>query len=179
MSDRATILLALGKFRLRILPMNKRALSAVAGFLGCCLSLPALQAQMPGQGPFGDTSLDRAFLPVQPFTLDGEQRFSFASLSWQTPVDFLPTFSAREPRSVASSAISDSKDPLDNTVELRARDRVYVGGEIGFLYGSSTGKYGGSFESGYVIGEIGNEYFRLRVGTSYGRSSGNGPGWRR
>ncbi len=158
--------------------MNKRALSAVVGFLGCCISLPALQAQMPGQMPFGGTSLDRAFLPVQPFTLADEQRFSFASLSWQTPVEFLPSFSPKEQRSVASSAISDSKDPLDNTVELRARDRVYVGGEVGFVYGRSTGKYGGEFESGYVIGEIGTEHFTLRVGTSYGRSSGYGQGWR-
>ena len=159
--------------------MNKRALSAVMGCLGCCLSLPALQAQMPGQMPFGGTSLDRTFLPIQPLTLDGEQRFSFASLSWQTPVDFLPSFTPKEQRSVASSRISDSKDSFDNVVELRARDRIYVGGEVGFVYGRSTGKYGGEFESGYVIGEIGNEHFTLRVGTSYGRSSGYGAGWRR
>jgi hypothetical protein len=171
------ILLALPTFRLRILPMIKRALSAVAGFLGCCLPLSGLQAQMPGQIPFGGTSLDRALLPVQPFTLDGQQRFSFASLSWQAPVSFLPSFSPKEPRSVSPSTFADSKNPLDNTVELRARDRVYVGGQIGFLYGSSTGKYGGSFESGYVIGEIGNDYFHLTVGTSYSKSNGSGPNW--
>jgi hypothetical protein len=172
-------LLALAAFRLRILSMIKRALFAVAGFLGCCLSLPALQAQMPGQIPFDGSSFDRPFLPLQPLTLADQQRFSFAALSWQAPVSFLPSFSPKDPRSVSPSAFADSKDPLDNTVELRARDRVYVGGEVGFLYGTSTGKYGGSFEQGYIIGEIGNDYFHLTVGTSYGRSSGSGPGWRR
>jgi hypothetical protein len=101
-------------------------------------------------------------------------------MSWQTPVSFLPSFSPKEPRrNVSSSTFPDSKNPLDNTVELRARDRVYVGGEIGFLYGKSTGKYGRDFESGYVIGEIGNDYFHFTVGTSYTRSSGSGPSWRR
>jgi hypothetical protein len=159
--------------------MNKRALAAVAGFLGCCLSFSALPAQMPGQIPFDGTSLDRTFLPLQPFTLTDQQRFSFATLSWQTPVSFLPTFSPKEPRSVASSPIADSKDPLDNTVELRARDRVYVGGQVGFLYGRSSGKYGRDVESGYVIGEIGNDYFHFTVGTSYTKSSGSGSAWRR
>ena len=157
--------------------MIKRALLAVAGLLGCCLSLSALQAQMPGQIPFEGPSLDRAFLPLQPLTLADQQRFSFATVSWQTPVNFLPSFSPKEPRSVTPSTFADSKDPLDNTMELRARDRVYVGGEIGFLYGKSTGKYGGSVESGYVIGEIGNDYFHLTVGTSYTKSSGSGPNW--
>jgi hypothetical protein len=159
--------------------MIKRALLVVAGFLGCCLPFSVLQAQMPGQFPFESTSLDRAFLPVQPFTLADQQRFSFASMSWQTPVSFLPSFSPKEPRSISSTAFADSKDPLNNTVELRARDRVYVGGEIGFLYGKSTGKYGREVESGYVIGEIGNEYFHFTVGTSYTRSSGSGPSYRR
>ena len=173
------ILLALATFRLRIPSMTKRALLAVAAFLSCGLSLSALHAQMPGQIPFDGTSLDRAFLPLQPLSLADQQRFSFLAFSWQTPVSFLPTFSPKEPRSVASSAIADSKDPLDNTVELRARDRVYVGGQVGFLYGRSTGKYGREFESGYVIGEIGNDYFHFTVGTSYGKSSGSGPSWRR
>lgn len=173
------ILLALTTFRLRILPMIKRAMLAVAGFLGCSLPLSALQAQMPGQIPFESTSLDRAFFSPQPFSLTDSERFSFAALSWQTPVSFLPSFSPREPRSVSSSTFADSKNPLDNTVELRARDRVYVGGEIGFLYGKSSGKYGRDVESGYVIGEIGNDYFHLSVGTSYTKSSGSGPGWRR
>jgi hypothetical protein len=134
---------------------------------------------MPGQIPFEGTSLDRAFLPLQPLTLTDQQRFSFATVSWQTPVSFLPSFSPKEPQSFTPSAFVDSKNPLDNTVELRARDRVYVGGEIGFLYGKSTGKYGREVESGYIIGEIGNDYFHLTVGTSYTNSSGSGPGWRR
>ena len=172
------ISLALATFRLRILSMTKRALFAVAGFLGLCLSLSAQPTQSLEQFPFNGSTLDRPFLPLPPLNLADQQRFSFATFSWQTPVNFLPSFSPKEPRSVASSAIPDSKNSLD-TVELRARDRVYVGGEVGFLYGRSSGKYGREFESGYVIGEIGNDYFHLTVGTSYERSSGRVPRWGR
>ena len=59
--------------------------------------------------------------------------------------------------------------------DLRAPSRIHVGGEIGFLYGRSTGTYGFEYERGYVIGELGNEWFLLRVGTSYDRTKWNVP----
>jgi hypothetical protein len=158
--------------------MTKRAFSAVAGFLGLCLSLSA-QTRGPEQFPFGGDALDRPFSRFPSLSLADEERVSFLALSWQTPVTFLPSFDPREPQSVARPIQSSRGNSLDKTVEVQAPNRVYVGGEVGFLYGRSSGKYGREFESGYVIGEIGNDYFHLTVGTSYEKSSGRVPRWGR
>jgi hypothetical protein len=159
--------------------MTKRALFAVAGFLGLCLSLSAQPTQSLEQFPFTGSTLDRPFLPLPALTLADQERFSFLAFSWQTPVDFLPSFNPTEPERVARPTLPGRGDPHDNVGEMRAPDRVYVGGEVGFLYGRSSGKYGREFESGYVIGEIGNDYFHLTVGTSYEKSSGRVPRWGR
>jgi len=157
--------------------MTKRAFSAVAGFLGLCLSLSA-QTSGPEQFPLAGSMLDGPFSRPS-LSLADQERVSLLALSWQTPVDFLPSFNRTEPQSVARPTQSSRGNSLDKTVEMQAPNRVYVGGEVGFLYGRSSGKYGREFESGYVIGEIGNDYFQLRVGTSYERSSGNVPRWGR
>jgi len=54
---------------------------------------------------------------------------------------------------------------------------IYTGGEVGFLYGKSTGKHGGDFQQGYFIGEIGNDKFHLTVGASYEESNGRFRRW--
>lgn len=93
--------------------------------------------------------------------------------------DFLPTFSPPERRGGVSPATLDSKSSLDNIVEMRAPDRVYVGGEVGFLYGKSTGKYGREAFETYIIGTVGNEKFSITAGFHHQEISGRGPGWRR
>ena len=115
--------------------MSKRALLAVAGFFGLCLSLPA---QSPEQLLFNGDTLYRPSV-----SLANQDRFLFSTTfgSIHATPDFLPTFSPGGPRSVVSPPMLDSKD-YDNVVEMRAPSRVYYGGEIGFLYGKSTGKYG-------------------------------------
>jgi hypothetical protein len=95
----------------------------------------------------------------------------------QPTVDFLPPFNPVEPQSFAFPTMPGRTNSRDNAVELRSPDRIYTGGEVGFLYGRSSGKYGREFEQGYVIGEIGNDYFHLTVGTAYERSSGRLPRW--
>jgi hypothetical protein len=156
--------------------MTKRALFAVAGFLGLCLSLSAQQTQSPEQLLFNGSTLNRPFL-----TLADQQNFFFSTAfgRLQPTADFLPSFNPAAPRSGAFPALPDSKNSLDNAVEMRAPDRIYAGGQVGFLYGRSSGKYGREFESGYIIGEIGNDYFHFTVGTSYERSSGRVPRWGR
>lgn len=47
----------------------------------------------------------------------------------------------------------------------------YATGEIGFLYGRSTGKYGGELTQGYIIGEVGDEKFHISVGAAFEDSS--------
>ena len=97
----------------------------------------------------------------------------------QPTADFLPTFNPVQPRSAASPNVPRRRDSLDDVVELRSPDRVYYGGEIGFLYGRSSGKYGIEYERGYIIGEVGNDKFHLTVGTSYERFNGRVPRWGR
>lgn len=160
--------------------MTKHALFAVAGVLGLCYSLCAQQMENAGPLQFEGGTLNRPFLRVPSLTLTDRDRVSFlTAFSWQTPLDFLPSFDPVGPRSVAAPAPVSRRDSVDNTVELRSPDRIYVGGEVGFLYGRSSGKYGREFEQGYIIGSLGNDRFHITVGTSYERSSGRVPRWGR
>ena len=173
------ISLALAPFRLRFLVMTKRALFAVAGFLGLCLSVSAQPTQSVDQFPFNGSSIDRPFPGVPPVTLTDESRFSFLAFNWQAPLSFLPSFDPAEPEPIASPALLDRKKSRDDVVEMRTPDRVYVGGEVGFLYGRSSGKYGREDFQTYIIGTVGNEKFSITAGYLHQESSGRGPRWRR
>lgn len=158
--------------------MSNRALFAVAGFAGLCLCLSAQQAAAD-QLHLG--ALDHSS-PLPPsLSLEDRQTFFFAtSFGWVPPAaNFLPTFDPVQPQSTVSRNPARRRNSLDEGVELRSADRIHVGGEIGFLYGRSSGKYSVEYEQGYVIGELGNDHFHLTVGTSYERSSGRFPRWGR
>jgi len=153
----------------------KRALLTVAAFFGLCLSLTA-QMQSPEQLFFDGGTLYRPSL-----SLADQDRFFFSTTfgSMHTTSNFLPTFSPAERRSVDSPAMLDSKDSFDNVVEMRAPSRVYVGGEVGFFYGKSTGEYGREDFGSYIIGTVGNEKFSITAGYLHRESSGRVPRWRR
>ena len=60
---------------------------------------------------------------------------------------------------------SDSKDSLDRIIDWdAAANKIRFGGEVGFLYGKSTGKYGREDFAGYIMGSVGNEKFSINVG---------------
>jgi hypothetical protein len=44
---------------------------------------------------------------------------------------------------------------------------IYYSGEIGFLYGHATGKYGGDVKQTYMIGEVGDDNVHITVGGFY------------
>ncbi len=160
--------------------MTKRALSAVAGFLGLGLSVSAQQTQSTGQLPFDGSTLDRQFVRLPSLSLADRERLSFSTaFNWQTPVDFLPTFNPIEPQSFGFPIAPARRTSLDNVVEMRAPDRIYVGGEIGFLYGRSSGKYGREDFQTYIIGTVGNEKFSITAGYLHQESSGRVPRWGR
>jgi len=150
----------------------KRAFFAVAGFFGLCLSLPA---QSPEQLLFDGGTLYRPSL-----SLADQDRFFFSTSfgAMQATSNFLPTFSPVGPRSVAP-AMLDSKDSPDNVMEFKSTDRVRAGGEVGFLYGKSTGKYGREDFQTYIIGTVGNDKFSITAGYLHQESSGQVPRWRR
>nr|MDQ2659829.1 hypothetical protein [Verrucomicrobiota bacterium] len=112
--------------------------------------------------------------------LSGNDLFTFAgALAWIEPTtqDLQPVPRSTEPRRAKTTPTTE---PEVSEVILSARSNpIYTGGEVGFSYGRATGKYGGEYESGYVIGEIGNDKFHLSAGASYEHFSGRVPRWGR
>jgi hypothetical protein len=155
--------------------MTKRALSAVAGFLSLCLPLFAQQTDRPDIF----SSLDNSLLRRPSLTLLDGRLFPFSSaLNWTetTTPDFLPALSAAEKPERADASATDGKDSSKEVVELRQRNLLdSAHGEVGVLYGRSTGKFGREVEQGYFIGEVGNDKFQISAGASYERSSGRFP----
>jgi hypothetical protein len=159
--------------------MIKRALSAVAGLLGLCIPLFAQQTYRPD--PL--SALNKS-ISLPSLSLSDGQRFSYSgavaspfSFSWMesTPPDFLPPLSTTAPPR-ATAAAAYPKDSFKEVVDLRKPDLFdYAHGEIGFLYGRSTGKFSGDVEQGYFIGDVGNDKVHITAGASYENSSGRFP----
>ena len=71
-------------------------------------------------------------------------------------------------------------EPLHDRYELHRSSDIHFGGEIGFLYGKSTGSgFGREDYAGYVIGTVGNEHFSLTAGFYRQETSFNGSRFRR
>jgi hypothetical protein len=159
--------------------MTKRALSAVAAFLGLCLPLSAQQTGRPDIFSALNTSL----LRFPSLTLSDGRLFSFSGavappllFNWMEPTtpDFLPALSTTEPRK-ANASVTYPKDPSKEVMNVQRPNDVYAGGEVGFLYGRSSGKFGREVEQGYFIGDVGNDKFHISVGAAYENSSGRFP----
>jgi hypothetical protein len=83
----------------------------------------------------------------------------------------------RKPRAKTNSVsgrVIDPKDGKDySSVESLAMEKAslsWTGGEVGFLYGHSGGKFGGDEFSGYIIGGVGNDHMQINVGAGYEES---------
>jgi 2-keto-4-pentenoate hydratase/2-oxohepta-3-ene-1,7-dioic acid hydratase in catechol pathway len=74
---------------------------------------------------------------------------------------------------------SDNKNSIDRVVDLRAPSKIQFGGELGFLYGKSTGKFGREDVAGYIIGTVGNDKFSITAGVYRQETTFNNPRWRR
>jgi hypothetical protein len=60
-----------------------------------------------------------------------------------------------------------SKDSSkDAELVSQAPDNWYHWGEVGFMYGHASGKFGGDEYQEYLIGGVGNDHFQLSVGAS-------------
>jgi hypothetical protein len=158
--------------------MAKRAFFAVVGslvlFLSSAMAQPDTFNSLYGSGP-----------RVPSLVLTNAATFTFATafdFAGTPPADFLPPMSApattmRRPRASANVASTDfSKDASKEAIELKRTSLFdYATGEIGFLYGKSTGKYGVESEQGYIIGEVGNEHLHISAGASYENVNGRLP----
>jgi len=154
----------------------KRVLFAVAGFLAF---------QSPGFAQlaapfFGGTLLDQPSVVSPWSSLDSQDRFFFSSGfgSMRTTQEFLPTRDSNQPLSTAYMT-SDSKNALDRISDLQAPSKIQYGGELGFLYGKSTGRYGREDFAGYIIGTVGNDKFSITAGYYRQDSTYTNPRFRR
>jgi hypothetical protein len=140
--------------------MMKRALLALAGFL--CLG-----SSLPAQPFFAGGLFDQPTINSPWALLDSQDRFSFSTGfgSMRATPEYLPAFSPSEPLTYGYLA-PDNKASIDRVIDLHAPDQVRFGGEIGFLYGKSTGSHGFGREdfAGYVIGTVGNDKFSITAG---------------
>jgi hypothetical protein len=155
--------------------MMKRALFGLAGFLGLCL--PAF-AQLPmfGGGLFDQPSINSPWL-----SLEQQDRFQFSTAfgSMRSTPEFLPAFDPSAPLTSAYIP-SDNKSSVERIVDLHAPDKVRIGGEIGFLYGKSTGSgFGREDFAGYIIGTVGNDKFSITAGYYRQETSYSGARFRR
>jgi hypothetical protein len=160
--------------------MIKGALFAMAGFLGVCISVSAQQTQRPEPLQL-DSSLDRPYLGLPPISLENRDRlfFSTAFGSIRPEVNFLPPYSPWESPSYARPNVPDNKSSRDDVVYVRNPDPIRYGGEIGFLYGKSSGKYGREDFSSYIIGTVGNDKFSITAGFLHQETTFSGSRWRR
>ena len=155
--------------------MMKRALLALAGLL-CLGSSLSAQPFFAG-GLFDQPSINSPWV-----SLESQDRFMFSTGfgSMRATPEYLPAFNPSEPLSYGYLA-PDNKSSIDRVVDLHAPDQVRFGGEIGFLYGTSSGSHGFGREdfAGYIIGTVGNDKFSITAGYYRQETTFNNPRWRR
>src|SRR5437667_1428133 len=175
--------------------MIKRAL-LVVGFLAFCFPLAAQQTtpSLDASSAFAlyrpeifstvDSLALINRLPVLNF-LDGTRLPVSSEMGRMgtAPVEFpsitymsLAYVSAAKGRNLNAAPVS-GKDGKDSSAEVISSpsDHYYYGGEVGFLYGRSTGKFGYEDFETYIVGEVGDDKFHISVGASYEELSGHGP----
>lgn len=140
--------------------MMKRALLALAGLL--CLG-----SSLPAQPLFAGGLFDQPSINSPWASLESQDRFMFSTGfgSMRATPEYLPAFTPAEPLSYGYLA-PDNKSSIDRVIDLHAPDQVRFGGELGFLYGKSTGSNGFGREdfAGYIIGTVGNDKFSITAG---------------
>ena len=105
--------------------------------------------------------------------LDGRRFLGASELGrmGMTPLDMFPlAFLSAVEVQKAGSSLRHGGDTAGGVVDLRLK-RYNYGGEVGFSYGTSTGKYGREDMSSYIIGGVGNEKFNVTAGVFYHESN--------
>ena len=177
--------------------MIKRALLVGVGFLALCFPVAAQQnnrtdefdaaAVLALYRPEIFTSVDSSLLvrdlPMLTF-LDGRLPGSTALGRMGTARLDLPSLayvsaayvSAAKVRKINAAPVS-GKDGKDSSAEVMSSplNSVYYGGELGFFYGHSSGRFGGDEFGTYIEGGVGNDKFQINAGASYQEWNGRVP----
>ena len=170
--------------------MMKRVLLFVLGFLALCLPVAAQQTNsleqtitlgqlslyQPELLAAADCSTLLRGLPMLSL-LDGCYLPASSELGQMgmAPIDFASDMSytvAEVDRIIVRP--DHSKDSAkDSPAEVMnpPSNPVYSGGEVGFLYGHATGKFGGDLYETYMLGTVGDDKFQITVGASYEESN--------
>jgi outer membrane receptor protein involved in Fe transport len=174
--------------------MIKRAVSAVLGLLAVSLSLAAqdryfdtvsvdelrktgaldtaaaLTLDRPDVFSTVDSVLLLHTLPVAAF-IDG-RRFPISGDTSRVfemfPIAFLNAVDVHKFNTPVLAS-----DAPGGAINLRLNRSYSAGGELGFFYGKSDGKYGGDLFETHIIGGVGNDKFNFTAGAMYERSSGH------
>ncbi len=174
--------------------MIERAIVVGLGLLGFCFPLAAQQANRaddfdaaatlalyrPEIFSTVDSSALIHDLPVLAL-LDGQRLPVLSALGRMgtAPLDLPPVASLRVAH-VQKANVSPvyGKDSPGDVISSPSNP-IHYGGEVGFLYGHSSGKFGGDLMQTYMMGEVGNDKFQVNVGAAYEESSGRIPRWPR
>src|SRR5437870_1690087 len=169
--------------------MMKRALFAVCAFVA--IGFGAQQLRADGFDPIFGFYRPELFatvdgsdlvrdLPIKEF-LDGRLPGSTPlGKMGSAPVANFPMTVANtdvRQKASASGAVRDPKDgKVYSSTESFAAEKAsltWTGGEVGFFYGHSTGKFGGDEVGSYIMGGVGNEHLQINVGASYQEFNGH------
>ncbi|MGI9086822.1 MAG: hypothetical protein ACR2HH_03630 [Chthoniobacterales bacterium] len=164
--------------------MTKRALGIAAGMFALCAPLFAqtladlqtadfglMQPSLRGFSA-GLAELPYSFSPSPEFGPTGRFSLSSAFLGIGTAPEILPSLAVES--GIPRSSRLEAKDAPESGAEIQnIRHRLfdYAGGEVGFSYGRSTGKYGGEVTRTYILGEVGNDKIHIIAGASYEEAS--------
>ena len=135
---------------------------------------PALSLSRPDLFSATDSATLVRGLPISTLLHGRSFRFSrgpgLSNAAQDIPLAFLSAVDrARPPGSVRHSAEA-AGGALDSRL-----NRLETGGEVGFFYGKSSGRYGREDMGAYIIGGVGNEHFQITAGAAYSESSGRIP----
>lgn len=155
----------------------KQALFAGLGFAAFCLSVSAEMPSSTANLHLAGDAMNGPVPHISSLALGDRDEFFFASSFGFVgrSREFLPSFNPGVIGGSSARAQRVRRGASETAVELSAPDRFYAGGEVGLLYGHSSGKYGGDYGQGYVIGEVGNDHFHITVGASHEEWSGRSP----
>jgi hypothetical protein len=77
----------------------------------------------------------------------------------------------RQRRNPNSGPVTDPKDGKEySSTESMAMEKaslMWTGGEYGFYYGHSSGRFGGDEFGTYIVGGVGNDHMQINVGAGY------------
>ena len=131
--------------------------------------LAGLYRDTPTGGLFAECLTGRTY-PVSPSGAEPDLEHAWTEA---TPVGYLPVAALEEPAR-GTPAAKPTGDSGNKALDLLPKFD-YAGGEVGFFYGKSNGKYSREVVAGYLFGEVVEGNTHITVGTSYEHASGRVP----